>query len=92
MVTARSHNIFLSLTLYLCSQNPPAMQAPHCYILPCGWSLCISCRAAEGVAEGCISQVLLLTDQPVIYSVAPALFSKMDHDVFRLFTKRYENT
>ena len=52
------------LTLYLCYSVPLfslTMQSPHCCIPSCGWSLHIGCSAAEGVAKGCISQVLLLT-------------------------------
>ena len=48
----------ISVTLYLSSLS---MRSPHCYIPSCGWSLHISCNATEGVAEGCISRVLLLT-------------------------------
>ena len=52
------------LTLYLSCSTPLlslTMQSPHCYIPSCRWSLCINCSAAEGVTEGCILQVLLLT-------------------------------
>ena len=52
------------LTLYLCYSVPLfslTMHSLHCYIPSYGWSLHISCSAAEGVTEGCISQVLLLT-------------------------------
>ena len=66
MVTAHSGNTFLSpyplvsyvpLSLSLCL--PLTMWSPHCYI-PSGGP-CFSCHAAEGVTEGCILRVLLLT-------------------------------
>ena len=52
------------LTLYLSYSTPIfslTMWSPHCYIPSCGQSLRIICSAAEGITEGCILRVLLLT-------------------------------
>ena len=74
MVTACSSNTFLSeYSLESLCPFLSIVQSLHSYIPSCGWNLRFSCSAAEGVTEGCILRVLLLTlslDQTVDQSVS----------------------